>query len=101
MIYNILRYLIGKKRHAFGGCFADFHTVCWGDYCAFGPKIRGEQYFDSRIQHVLFITGLVKTSIRSPSKRTVDYEYKKQRSELKLQRREKSKLTKQIRTGQL
>ena len=85
------------QKHAFEGHFADFNTICWGGYCPFGPRIRGAiERTDSRIQQVLFIPGPSKTLVRQRSTRIIDYEYKTQRSELKLQRREKHRLAKQI-----
>ncbi|CAF5024362.1 unnamed protein product, partial [Rotaria sp. Silwood1] len=35
--------------HAFGGYVADYCMLCSGDYCPFGPKIRGLTTADSRI----------------------------------------------------
>jgi hypothetical protein len=97
------------RRHAFGGYFAAYTTVCCGDYCPFGPKIRGEQTSDSRINEVLFITGQNHESERCsycscdswkhPTK-LEGRDYKTRRSKVKIQRREKYKLTKQAKTGQ-
>ncbi|CAF0867368.1 unnamed protein product [Adineta steineri] len=42
-------------RHASGGSFAGYYTVCLGDYCSFGPKIRGQQQSDSRINQIVLI----------------------------------------------
>ncbi len=97
-------------KHAFGGYFADYHTVCSGDYCPFGPKIRGEKISDSRINQVLFITGQNHESERcincscDPWKRAAKPQRpksKKGRSKVKTQRREKYVLTKQARTAQI
>lgn len=93
---------IRAQKHAFGGHFADFNTVCWGDYCPFGPKIRGAiERPDSKIEQVLFMPGSNKTLVPRSSSRIINYECKTQRSELKLQRREKHKLTKQIKTSHM
>ncbi|CAF1250008.1 unnamed protein product [Adineta steineri] len=42
-------------RHASGGSFAGYHTIYVGDYCSFGPKIRGQQQSDSRINQIVLI----------------------------------------------
>ena len=95
------------QRHAFGGYFADYNTVCLGDYCPFGPKLRGIQSSDPRINQVLFITRqskrlerCINCSCRS-SKCSRGSEYKTGRSQVKIQRQEKYKLTKQAKAAQL
>jgi hypothetical protein len=97
-------------KHAFGGYFADYSMVCSGDYCPFGPKIRGEQTSDSRINQVLFITGQNHESKRYSNcscdswKRSTKPErhaYKTGRSKVKTQRRQKYMLTKQAKTVQI
>jgi hypothetical protein len=89
-------------KHAFGGYFADYTTVCLGDHCPFGPRIRGQQTSNSRIDQVLFIVGQNNESERYAncscgrwrrSTKSDRHEYKEGRSKVKMQRREKYKLT--------
>lgn len=96
--------------HACGGHFAGYNTVCLGDYCSFGPRIRGEQTSDSRINQVLFIakqtgkpmrySGCSCGSWKRPTK-SDRHQYKAGRSKLKIQRRNKHALTKQAKIAQI
>ena len=96
-----------SHKHAFGGHFADYHMVCSGDYCSFGPKIRGQQTSDARINQVLFIIAKDTESKRSAhcycsrwkcSTTSDQHRYKEGRSKVKMQRRERYKLTQEARS---
>ena len=93
-------------KHAIGGHFAAYHLVCWGDYCPLGPKIRGKQMSDSRINQILFVAEnnsqsklYSNCSCKSWERltRSDRHQYKKERSQIKMQRRETQRLTKQAR----
>jgi hypothetical protein len=99
---------LNAQKHAFGGHFAAYHTVCSGDYCPFGPRIRGIETSDSRINQVLLITGNYKKLERcfnctcdswNHSTKLKRHCYKKERSRVKIQRQEKYKLTKQAKAA--
>jgi hypothetical protein len=101
---------LNARKHALGGHFAAYHTVCCGDYCPFGPRIRGVQTSDSRITQVLFISGKYKELERCSNcscdswKHSVKHgqpDYKTERSRVKIQRQEKYKLTKQAKIAQM
>ena len=92
-------------KHAYGGYFADYHTVCLGDFCPFGPKISGEISRDPRIREVLFINEKNRDQQRcghclcSKGRHAAKFDwrrYKVERSQLKSQRRLRNQLTKQV-----
>jgi hypothetical protein len=93
-------------KHAYGGYFADYYTVCSGDYCPFGPRIRGQQISDSRINQVLFIFAQNNERKRYSnhycdywkcSTKSGQHDDKTERRKVKSQRRNKHILTKQVR----
>ena len=94
------------RKDAFGGTCASYHCHCWGLYCPFGPKIVGQVTKDSRIHEVIFVSGEERRrdlfhhcrcyKQRRKSKRTGDGD-KRLHSQLKCQRQEKTRLSKQIR----
>ena len=91
------------KRHAFGGYLADYHMRCTGEYCPYGPKIRSQQTADTRIRQVLLFREKSSQQERYDCcscglwRRSVDpkrQDSKRERTRLKIQRREGMKLTK-------
>jgi hypothetical protein len=82
------------ERHAFGGYLADYHMRCTGEYCPYGPKIRGQQTADPRIQQVLLFIAKSSQQERcdcyargfwTRSVKPERHDYKRERSRLKAQ----------------
>ncbi|UJR13135.1 hypothetical protein I4U23_000159 [Adineta vaga] len=91
-------------RHAFGGYFADYNMLCTGDYCPFGPKIRGLMSKETRIDEVLFLCidkehqgrkGCCHNVAWRCVTRATQHGYKEGRHRIKTQRREGNRLTKE------
>ena len=93
------------RKHAFGGSCADYDTKGTMDYCPFGPKIVSQIEKDFRIDQVIFVNSDERRRDlfhqcrcfnwhRLPSCYRGD---KRMHSQLKRQRQEKTRLTKQIR----
>ncbi|CAF2055225.1 unnamed protein product [Rotaria magnacalcarata] len=94
---------LNARRHANGGYVADYCMLCTGDYCPFGPKIRGQSASDSRLKEVLILTkpnqqrgqcGCCSRRNWVPALFFHEKSYKDVRSHIKIQRRESIRLTK-------
>ncbi|CAF1590634.1 unnamed protein product, partial [Adineta ricciae] len=93
------------QRHAHGGYFADYHMLCTGEYCPFGPKIRGLTEIDSRIDQVLFVNtsnerqgrmGCCSSVAWKCPTSAMRHSYKEGRHRIKSQRRQGNRLTKEV-----
>lgn len=91
-------------KHAMGGYLADYCMVCSGDYCPFGPKLRGQILKDARVNQILFFSvqnerkeqqGCCFNVTWSRPTSADRHDCKIERSRKKIQRSQSFKLTKQ------